>query len=66
MASKALIDFENAGGTEIIFIGEPRGGKTGDERFFELLSEGWKIASQDANFVSWWNLKDVAQYWTKS
>ncbi len=66
MASKTLIEFENAGGVEVIFIGEPQGGKTGDERFFELLSAGWKLVSQDANFVSWWNLKDVAQHWTKS
>ncbi|MEU9687170.1 hypothetical protein [Amycolatopsis japonica] len=66
MASRSLDDFEKAGGTELIFIGEPRGGKTGDERFFDLLSENWTLASQDARFVSWWNLKDAAQHWTKS
>lgn len=66
MASEALGEFENAGGNDMIFIGEPQGGKTGDERFFEMLSTKWSVASQDTNFVSWWNLKDVAQHWTRS
>ncbi|MEU4526376.1 hypothetical protein AB0F52_47590 [Amycolatopsis sp. NPDC024027] len=47
MASKALINFEESGGTDLIFIGEPQGGKTGDERFFELLSQGWKVHHQE-------------------
>jgi len=66
MASECLIDFEKSGGTEVIFVGEPQGGKTGDDQFFELLSTGWTLISQDPNFVSWWNLKDVAQHWIKS
>lgn len=66
MASECLIDFENSGGTEVIFVGEPQGGKTGDDQFFELLATRWKLTSQDPNFVSWWNLKDVAQHWTRS
>jgi hypothetical protein len=66
MASESLIDFEDAGGTEIIFIGEPQGGKTADDQFFELLSTRWRLASQDLNFVSWWNLNDVAQHWIRS
>lgn len=66
MASSALVDFEKSGGTDLIFIGEPQGGKTGDERFFDLLSRGWRLESQDPNHVSWWNLRDVAQHWTKS
>ncbi|WP_370970094.1 hypothetical protein [Amycolatopsis sp. cg9] len=66
MASECLIDFEKSGGAEVIFVGEPRGGKTGDDQFFEILSKRWTLASQDPKFVSWWNLKDVAQHWVRS
>src|SRR5690606_25178898 len=37
MASTALAEFAQAGGDRIVFVGEPRGGKTGDAEFFELL-----------------------------
>ena len=61
MASQALTDFEKFGGDRLIFIGEPKGGKTGDDAFFDALSAGWKLESQDERFVSWWNLNDVAR-----
>lgn len=61
MASQALIEFERAGGNRLIFIGEPRGGKTGDDAFFDALSARWELNSQDAQHVSWWNLADTAQ-----
>jgi protein-L-isoaspartate O-methyltransferase len=65
MASEALATFERAGGERVIFIGEPKGGQTGDDAFFDALSARWELASQDARFVSWWNLKDVAQGWVR-
>lgn len=65
MASSALTEFEKVGGDCVIFIGEPQGGKTGDEAFFEALTDRWTMESQDPEFVSWWNLKDVAQAWTR-
>jgi hypothetical protein len=65
MASEALSRFEQAGGNRLVFIGEPKGGKTGDDAFFARLSTEWELQSQDARHVSWWNLNDVAQSWTK-
>jgi hypothetical protein len=66
MASTALAEFDRAGGHDLIFVGEMRGGKTGDAAFFAALSNTWHLADQDGQFVSWWNLDDVAQYWRKA
>ncbi|WP_280269473.1 class I SAM-dependent methyltransferase [Nocardia wallacei] len=63
MASQLLTEFRGAGGEQLIYIGEPPGGKTGDDAFFDLLGTGWRIADTDANFVPWWNLNDSAQHW---
>lgn len=65
MASDALVAYEAAGGDRLIFIGEPKGGKTGDDAFFDALSERWKLDSTDSGFVSWWNLADAAQGWIR-
>jgi hypothetical protein len=65
MASEALAAFEKSGGRRLIFIGQPRGGMTGDDAFFDALSAGWELESEDAQFVSWWNLADVAQGWVR-
>ncbi|WP_067689692.1 hypothetical protein [Nocardia jejuensis] len=65
MASAALAEFTRRGGNRLIFVGEPRGGKTGDDAFFEQLESNWGLESQDSQFVSWWNLKDVAQGWVR-
>jgi hypothetical protein len=65
MASEALSAFESAGGSRLVFIGEPKGGKTGDDAFFDALSEHWTLSSADSRFVSWWNLADVAQGWVR-
>ncbi|MFE9582471.1 hypothetical protein ACFYO1_39275 [Nocardia sp. NPDC006044] len=64
MASTALAEFERQGGSRLVFIGEPKGGKTGDDAFFDRLTEGWELESQDKQHVSWWNLGDIAQAWT--
>lgn len=65
MASDTLASFERSGGKRLIFIGELQGGKTGDEKFFDSLAAGWNLLSEDASFVSWWNLNDVAQCWVR-
>jgi hypothetical protein len=65
MASQALAEFEESGGERLIFMGEPQGGKTGDDAFFEALSVRWALESQDEQYVSWWNLADVAQGWVR-
>jgi hypothetical protein len=65
MASDALTAFEEAGGSRLIFIGEPKGGKTGDDAFFDALSEHWTLSSADSRFVSWWNLDDAGQAWVR-
>lgn len=65
MASRALAEFERSSGDRMIFIGEPRGGMNATDAFFDALSARWKIESQDAQFVSWWNVSDVAQGWIR-
>ncbi|MFE7744193.1 hypothetical protein [Nocardia sp. NPDC057455] len=66
MASRALDLFEARGGRRLIYVGEPKGGKTGDDAFFDRLTNRWTLESQDARFVSWWNLADVAQCWVRN
>ncbi|GAA5068032.1 hypothetical protein [Nocardia callitridis] len=65
MASRALHEFEQAGGERLVFLGEPHGGKTGDDGFFARLDSAWSLKSSDAHYVSWWNLNDVAQAWQR-
>jgi hypothetical protein len=65
MASEALRSFEEQGGRRLVYIGEPKGGKTGDDAFFDALASRWRLESFDEQFVSWWNLADVAQSWTR-
>ena len=65
MASAALAAFEKSDGRRLIFIGQPQGGMTGDDAFFDALSAGWELESEDAQYVSWWNLADVAQGWAR-
>lgn len=65
MASDVLAAFERSGGERLVFIGEPKGGKTGDDAFFDALADHWTLESGDPEFVSWWNLADVAQGWVR-
>jgi hypothetical protein len=65
MASTALDEFTRAGGNRLVFIGEPRGGKTADDAFFDALASDWKLESEDPQHVSWWNLTDIAQGWIR-
>ncbi|MEY9857619.1 hypothetical protein ABH935_003227 [Catenulispora sp. GAS73] len=65
MASDALASFEAVGGDRLVYIGEPKGGKTGDDAFFDALTNRWKLESTDTSFVSWWNLADAAQGWVR-
>ncbi|WP_068920893.1 hypothetical protein [Planobispora rosea] len=66
MSSEALVSFEESGGKRLVYIGEPKGGKTGNDAFFDALSARWKLDSIDPNFVSWWREADVAQGWVRS
>ncbi|WP_084477235.1 hypothetical protein [Actinokineospora enzanensis] len=65
MASEALAAFERAGGERLIFVGQHKGGMTGDDAFFEALSNGWTLESEDSRHVSWWNIPDVAEGWVR-
>ncbi|MCP2336964.1 hypothetical protein [Actinomadura rupiterrae] len=65
MSSEVLALFEKAGGERLVYIGEPRGGKTGNDDFFAALSARWKLESEDPHFVSWWTDADVAQGWVR-
>ncbi|MFF0452093.1 hypothetical protein [Nocardia africana] len=65
MASDALAAFEANGGQRLVYIGEPKGGKTGNDGFFDTLNSRWELESEDSEFVSWWNLSDLAQGWVR-
>ncbi|SFP67018.1 hypothetical protein SAMN04489713_11675 [Actinomadura madurae] len=65
MSSEALTLYEDAGGERLVYIGEPRGGKTGNDAFFDALSARWRLDSLDPHFVSWWTDRDVAQGWVR-
>ena len=65
MASATLAQFEAAGGSRLIYVGEQKGRKTGDDRFFAALSERWNLVETDPHFASWWNLDDRAQGWVR-
>ena len=65
MASDALNAFESSGGDRLVYIGEPRGGKTGNSAFFDALEDRWRLETTDPQFVSWWNLSDTAQGWVR-
>lgn len=65
MASEVLSTFQQVGGDRLIYIGEDRGGKTGDIAFFDALASGWELAAEDPSFVSWWGLSDKAQGWIR-
>ncbi|MEV4457355.1 hypothetical protein [Microbispora sp. NPDC049633] len=66
MSYEALTAFEEAGGERLIYIGEPKGGKTGNDAFFDALSARWRLDSVDPHFVSWWTERDAAQGWVRS
>jgi hypothetical protein len=65
MASTTLTAYQNAGGSLLVYIGEPRGGRTADSAFFDTLEAGWTLLDQDPGYVSWWNLDDRAQCWQR-
>ncbi|TDB87049.1 hypothetical protein [Actinomadura sp. 7K534] len=65
MSSEALTLYEDAGGERLVYIGEPRGGKTGNDAFFDALSDRWRLDSVDPHFVSWWTDGDMAQGWVR-
>lgn len=65
MASEALTVFEQSGGQRLIFMGQAKGGMTGDDAFFDALAERWTLESEDTEYVSWWNIGDVAQGWVR-
>jgi hypothetical protein len=65
MSSEALAAFQHAGGKRLIYIGEPKGGKTGNDAFFDALTAHWRLDSIDPNFVSWWTEGDVVQGWVR-
>ncbi|MES9607618.1 hypothetical protein [Actinomadura sp. NPDC000929] len=65
MSSEALALFEAAGGERLVYIGESKGGKTGNDAFFDALAARWKLDAVDQHFVSWWTDADVAQGWVR-
>ena len=63
MSIDALEAFERGGGTRLIYVGEPRDGRTGCPDFFDRLDSAWHLVDTDDHFVTWWNLRDQAQCW---
>jgi hypothetical protein len=44
-------------GNKLVYIGEECGGCTGDDKFFELLSQEWEDVA-DCPIVQWWGIHD--------
>ncbi|MGK8554344.1 hypothetical protein [Nocardia gipuzkoensis] len=65
MASTILAAYQQAGGRTLVYVGEPRGGRTADTAFFDILDADWTRLDQDPDYVSWWNLADTAQCWQR-
>lgn len=65
MAADALSSFAAQGGQRMIFVGQPRGGMNATDAFFDRLRDNWTLTSEDEQFVSWWNLSDMAQGWVR-
>lgn len=65
MAVDALAAYEKSGGERLVYMGQSKGGMTGNDAFFDALSTRWALASEDSRYVSWWNLADVAQAWVR-
>jgi hypothetical protein len=65
MASNALTNYAQAGGDRLIYVGEPRGGTSADDRFFDALNADWELASEHPAHVRWWGLNDIAQCWKR-
>lgn len=63
MALDVLRQFEAAGGRQLLFVGQHKGGMTGSDAFFDRLTANWRLIDRDDDFVAWWNLKDVAEFW---
>lgn len=63
MSIAALEAYERGGGQRLIYIGEPRGGRTACGAFFDRLESSWELVDIDDHFVTWWNLNDQAQCW---
>ncbi|WP_280217078.1 hypothetical protein [Nocardia neocaledoniensis] len=63
MSIEALEAFERGGGERLIYVGEPRGGRTACAAFFDRLASSWELVDMDDHFVTWWNLSDQAQCW---
>jgi hypothetical protein len=65
MSSETLAAFEANGGQRLLYVGEAKGGKTGDDAFFDALAARWHPAERDPDFVSWWNNRDAAEWWIR-
>ncbi|MFI5716258.1 hypothetical protein [Nocardia sp. NPDC051750] len=63
MSHEALARYAAAGGRRVIYVGEPKGGKTGSDEYFDMLDREWRLEDRDQSFVSWWNLNDRAELW---
>jgi hypothetical protein len=66
MASDALASFEALGGERLLFVGQGKGGQTGDDAFFDRLETSWTLESADRHHVSWWTSVDVAEAWVRA
>jgi hypothetical protein len=56
MAYNALLNYKNAGGRTVIFIGDPHPASSGDEYFYKMLYEHKEI--ETVNLYSWPGIKE--------
>jgi hypothetical protein len=57
LAYEALTNYEKAGGSTLVYVGEPPGGVTGGDLFFGHLEDGWEV-EQIVDIPCWPGLND--------
>ncbi len=61
---KALAHYTEKGGTKVVYVGEGRGGCTGDDLFHTILDEQW-LEIEDLRILQWFGINDYLTIYTR-
>ena len=64
MAYDALYGYTEAGGRRVVYVGESRGGCTGDDAFHEMLALRYEW-SDGVSLPQWYGLHDTLTVWER-
>lgn len=62
MAADALAAYT---GAYLIYVGETEGGCTGDQRFFDLLSEGWDLVTEQSPLYEYMGIHTYHHFYAR-